>query len=196
MPCRASPNPHPLLLSWSSCHHLISFPALKTFPQADLPFPAYLCPLASTPSGINHSRKTEESPAFAFQPFHIRHQETHTLCLCMHTHVQTCVIPPHHPLKLKRRELIADLVKTSQATALETALNSALKTHSEQQMHLRCVGNRLFDRDTCYPQFPFLPAFHWKRKDTREQWASFISFLQAFYSFPFMAITVPPLGGF
>lgn len=47
--------------------------------------------------------------------------------------------------------------------------NPALEKLFKQQRYLRCVGNGWFDGDTCYPQIPFLLAFHWKRRCTHEQ---------------------------
>lgn len=75
--------------------------------------------------------------------------------------------PTSHSLREKNN--YADFGKSSQAIRLEEVPNPALENLFKQQRYSRCVGNGWFDGDTCYPQIPFLLAFHWKRRCTCEQ---------------------------
>lgn len=120
----------------------------------------------------SHGRKAEESSPEDSESLPLGHflsnrhlPERHTLCSCLHIHVQ--ILPMSHSLREKNN--YADFEKSFQVIPLEEVPNPALENPFKQQRCSRCVGSGWFDGDTCYPQIPFLLAFHCKTRCTREQ---------------------------
>lgn len=128
-------TPQPLclwFLSWSSYHHLFSSPALKFFPSSSLRQICSLYHIFALWHQQSRARKSEESSPEDSESLPLGHfqsnwhlPERHTLCTCLHTHVQLLFITQEKSLREKNN--YADFGKSSQAITPEEVPNPALE---------------------------------------------------------------------